>query len=43
MQERVFFQLTGIQNLKREPIKVMDFERSCPDMLKPDCITDTHT
>lgn len=43
MQERVFFQLTGIQNLKREPIKIMDQEQSCPDMLQPDCITDTHT
>ncbi len=33
MQVRVFFQLTSTHNLKREPIKIMDFEQSCQDML----------
>lgn len=32
MQVSVFFQLTSTHNLKREPIKIIDFEQSCPDM-----------
>jgi len=44
MKVRVFFQLASTHNLKREPIKIMDFEQSCPDMLYSlICIIGTHT
>lgn len=42
MQVRVFFQLTSTHNLKREPIKVMDFEQSCPDMPYSLTVSQTH-